>query len=266
VDSLPVNLTPEGNYFFASTVNIYLYVSKVNVCDIRNVYLLVEKGPCVESGGDFYGPFDMKSLLSGNGFVNAGPGRIGYYHPNRLFQASTTMYEMPVYALRVSGDMGIDICPSYLDVRLGYPDALTAKATDMLDGRFGVTFRNSGSPNDSYIKAKMLFGYDTGYIVISPVYLKGYLNVGGEGLYGYDTPDAEKMFHLIAWLDGGVEGGISAFGKHYPIIHLMLNAQGDLVNKTGNWNLSANTQIYYCLDLWLDDIEGSVTWHISKTI
>jgi hypothetical protein len=52
--------------------------------------------------------------------------------------------------------------------------------------------------------------------------------------------------HLVAWLDDEVEGGI---------LHLTNITLPD-----------ANAQIYYCPDFWIDDIEGNITWHISKTI
>ena len=44
----------------------------------------------------------------------------------------------------------------------------------------------------------------------------------------------------------------------------MLNANGRIVSDGGDWSLSAQVSIYYSLDLWLDEIEGSVSWHLSR--
>jgi hypothetical protein len=46
----------------------------------------------------------------------------------------------------------------------------------------------------------------------------------------------------------------------------MLGANGQIVGQAGqDWQLSAHARIYYSLDLWLTEIEGSVNWHISKS-
>ena len=132
----------------------------------------------------------------------------------------------------------------------------------MLDGRFGLRYRSSDTPEDSFIMARISFAYDTGVVGIPPVYVRGDLAVGAEGLYEIDS----KMFRLTAYVHGGVEGGITAFKKYFPIIHLMLEAQGEITNQTGSWMLNAQVGIYYSLDLWLDEIEGGVTWYIQTPI
>ena len=65
--------------------------------------------------------------------------------------------------------------------------------------------------------------------------------------------------------NGGVEGGIKVGGKRYSIIHFWMNANGEIVGAPEQpWQLNAAVGIHYSIDLWIDEIEGSVTWHVRK--
>jgi hypothetical protein len=169
--------------------------------------------------------------------------------------------DFPMMGSEVSGDLGFDMCPTYWEVRIGYPETLTAKAAGLYGYGFGIAYRDSDLPDDSYIRAKLLFDFDTGDVSIWPVYVRAYLNAGAEGQYFFDS----NTLILDVWLHGGAEGGIKAFGRKYAIIHLMIDATGRLTNAGGGWDLQAHVRVYYSLDLWLDEIEGSVNWNIHTT-
>lgn len=264
ISSMVVDRSPGGNYFFASTVLLEFGISyedaTIKIVEVRDCYIVVEKGPCLESGGDLYTPLDIEELVTSGNFSYTGYTRIGYYHPQRLFQFDSVIEEMETFSLTVSGSVGCEMNPVFWEVRIGYPDPLTAKASNLFDAGFGMMFRSSEVPDDSYIKAHIFFNFDAeGNISI--VYVRAWLHAGAEGLYEFDS----KRFVLDVWLEGGVEGGIKVKGKRYSIIHLMLGANGQIIGQSGqDWQLSANARIYYSLDLWLTDIEGSVNWHIAK--
>lgn len=261
VDSIPVSKSDDSNCFFASACNISLSISDIKVCEIRDVYLLVEAGPTLESGGDFYGPFDLEKLVSGGGFSYAGPGEIGYYHADKLYRASTSLIEQPMYTLHVSGDMGIELCPAHWDIRLGYPEPMVARTDYELDGRFGMHFHASQSW--SYIEAQAAFGYDTGVLSLTPeVYVRGNIAIGASGEYDF----SDRMFRLAASVSGGVEGGLHVLKKRFPIIHLWLDAAGEINTANNAWDLKAQAAIHYSLDLWVHDFEGTVTWTLDRRL
>jgi hypothetical protein len=265
VSNMAVDRSPGGNYFFASTVLLEFGISyqdaTIKIVEVRDCYIIVEKGPNLESGGDLYTPLDIEELVTEGNFTYTGYTRLGYYHPQRLFQFDSVIEEMQTYSLTVSGSVGCEMNPVYWEVRIGYPDALEAKASNLLNAGFGIMFRSSDIPDDSYIKARFYFNFDAeGNISI--VYVRAWLHAGAEGLYEFDS----KRFVLDVWLEGGVEGGIKVKGKRYNIIHVMLGANGQIIGQAGqDWQLSANAHIYYSLDLWLTEIDGSVNWHITKS-
>ncbi|MFO7635917.1 MAG: hypothetical protein R6W96_01250, partial [Clostridia bacterium] len=264
IDDLEVNRTPGGNYFFAATAWIYLGYevggTKLNLGELRNVYIVVEKGPNVELGGDYYGPASVQSLMTGTNLKHMGTARLGYYHKDRHLKFSLSLYDLGMYGCTINGDMGFDMSPQLWEVRFGYPEMLVAKYSGFTGG-MGLVLRYSALPYDSYIKARMFFGYDTGDITIWPVYFRAYLYVGGEGEYYFDTGDIV----LLVWLDGGLEGGIKVAGKKYKIIHMTVGAEAKLTRSTGDWNLSGNVKIHYHLNLLLKTVSGSKNWHVSKS-
>ncbi|HAL74504.1 MAG TPA: hypothetical protein DCM45_05350 [Clostridiales bacterium] len=265
VSSMAVDRTPGGNYFFASTVLLEFGISyqdaTIKIVEVRDCYIVVEKGPSLESGGDLYTPLDIEELVTEGNFSYTGYTRLGYYHPQRLFQFDSVIEEMQTYSLTVSGSVGCEMNPVFWEVRIGYPDALEAKLSGLAEAGFGIMFRSSDIPDDSYIKARIYFNFDA-EANISIVYVRAYLHAGAEGLYEFDT----KRFVLDVWVEGGVEGGIKVKGKRYNIIHVMMGANGQIIGQVGqNWQLSANARIYYSLDLWITEIDGSVNWHIAKS-
>ena len=263
IDELEVNRTPSGNYFFAATAWMFLGYETASgsykLGELRNIYLVVEKGPNVEMGGDYYGPATVESLITGNNLKKMGTARLGYYHSSRLFKFSLSLYDFGMYGTTVSGDLGFDMSPTLWEIRIGYPETLSARM-GVYTGGFGFTIRYSELPDDSFVKAKMFFGYDTGDVSISIVYFRAYLFAGGEGEYYFDSGN----FVLRVFIEGGLEGGIKVKGKKYKIIHMMVGADGTLTRYSGNWNLDANVRVHYHLDLFLFSVGGSVNWHVSK--
>ncbi|MDD4327309.1 MAG: hypothetical protein PHU83_03690, partial [Eubacteriales bacterium] len=264
LDELEVDRSPDGNYFMAATAFMHLGYdtgsAKLTLGEIRNVYFVVEKGPNIEMGGDYYGPASVTSIATGKDLKLMGTARLGYYHSERLFKFSLSLIDFGMYGCTVNGDLGFDMCPAYWDIRIGYPDMLTAHFGAWTGG-FGVTVRNSDYPDDSYIKAQMMFGYDTGDVTLWPAYFRAYLYVGGSGEYYIDSGDLV----IFVFIEGGLEGGIKVAGKKYRIIHMMVGADGTLKRSTGDWSLSANVRVRYHLDLFLTSVSGSVNWHVSKS-
>lgn len=265
VDNMKVSRKEEGNYFFAMSgvmsIGFTIQGYSLTVGEVRDLYLVVERGPNVETGGDFWAPTDVVSLVAEKDYKLLGHSQFGYYHPDRWMNCSVNLYDVEMYNFTLSGDLGFDICPKFWEFRVGYPEILNADVNGLFDVGFGIKFRSSDIPDDSYIRARVAGSFDTGDITISPIYVRAYLYAGAEGQYYFD----QKLFNLDVYLRGGVEGGIKAFGKRYAIIHLMMDANGKLSNGGGNWNLNADVGIHYSLDLWLDEIEGSVNWHISRS-
>ncbi len=264
VDELEVDRTPDGNYFMAATAFIHLGYdtgsAKLTLGEIRNVYFVVEKGPNIEMGGDYYGPASVPSIITGKDLKLMGTARLGYYHSERLFKFSLSLYDFGMYGCTVNGDLGFDMCPDYWDIRIGYPDMLSAQF-GAYTGGFGFTIRDSDYPNDSYVKAQMMFGYDTGDVTLWPAYFRAYLYAGGAGEYYIDSGDLV----IFVFVEGGLEGGIKVAGKKYRIIHMMVGADGTLKRSTGDWSLSANVRVRYHLDLFLTSVSGSVNWHVSTS-
>lgn len=260
IDTMAVSKSSESNYFMAMSACLYMGYGGFNFGEVRNLYLVVEKGPSVEMGGSFYGPDSLDDFVSadGGGLELMGEAHLGYYHPQRLFKFSLSLYDAGMYGFTVSGDIGFDMCPSYWELRLGYPDALSTNVYGTV-AWFGLGIRSSDI-DQSFIKAQAGFGYDTGDVTIGIVYVRGYLYAGGDGEYVFD--DGSILLHVF--IEGGIEGGVKVSGKRFRVISLMLRADGSLA-KSDSWTLDAQARIHYCVDLWLTDISGSVGWHISTS-
>jgi len=90
VDTLTVN-KGGGNYFFAAACTINLGFGDISLGELRDVYLIVEKGPNVEMGGDYYGPDSIDDLFGSGSFAKMGTAFIGYYHPIEKFKFSLSL-------------------------------------------------------------------------------------------------------------------------------------------------------------------------------
>ena len=256
VDTMSVN-SGSGNYFFAAACNMQIGYGSISLGEVRDIYLVVEKGPTLEMGGAYYGPDSVDDFGGSGSLKKMGDASIGYYHRQKLFKFSISLYDFGMYGLTVSGDMGFEMSPDYWEFRIGYPNMLTTKGGPFNVG-FGLAIRDSDI-DESYIKTKAQFGFDAkGDIGI--VYVRAFLTAGGEGIY------TDNNLWLSVYLRGGVEGGVRALGKNFKVISLMLEANGDLKkSSSGKWSLDANARISYHVDLWLDDISGSVNWHINTS-
>ena len=261
IDTMAVNRTDGGNYFFALSATMYIKYGELKLGQVRNMYLVLEKGPTVELGGFYYGPTTIDTLVTGDedNLKEMGVIRMGYYHRERLFKFSLSLNDAGMYGLTVNGDIGFDMCPDYWELRMGYPDALQASVSDYASVWFGLIIRSSHI-DDSFISAQTGFSFDTGDVTLGIVFIRAYLAIGGEGYYNFD----QESLYLHVYLRGGVEGGVKVGGKRFRVISLMLEAEGTL-QKTHNWKLDASARIRYHVDLWLMDIGGSVGWSISET-
>jgi len=258
VDDMSVSTDPGGNYFFAAACTMRLGYDGLSLGEVRDIYLIVEKGPTVEMGGTYYGAGSVQSLVSGGGLQPMGTAKIGYYHRKKLFKFSIDLNANIFGLSSVRGGLGFEMCPNYWELRIGYPDTLIADS-NMFQVGFGLAIRDSDIDN-SYIKAKAHFGFDTGRVTISIVYVRAFLEVGGEGKF------SSGCFMLNVNLRGGVQGGVCAVGQYFEVISLMLEANGELKKySAGGWTLDASARISYHVDLWLTDIGGSVGWHINTS-
>ena len=124
---------------------------------MRDTYIVVEKGPSIESGGDLYAPLDVEKLITGQGFIKAGYTIIGYYHPERLFQFTSVLYDVPMYTFEISGEVNFTWNPALWELRIGYPDPLKATGNGIFECGFGLNYRSSDLPDDSWLKATGLF-------------------------------------------------------------------------------------------------------------
>ena len=167
-----------------------------------------------------------------------------------------------------SGSMGMEYSPKLFGVRIGYPETL---ATNFQLGPFpvrvgmGLGFRID-QENESMVQAKLEFGLEKN-LEISIVYLHGYIYAGADGAYYWGGPHGNRIV-LDLYLKGGINGGIRAFGKRYDIISFYLDAHGTLAsgNNFKSWELGCRCTVGYSLDLWLTEIEGSVTASFDTTI
>lgn len=263
IDVMDVNRTPGGNYFFAATAFMTLGYDTGSVTlklgEVRNMYLIIEKGPTVEMGGKYYGPSTIDSLATGSNLKHMGTVRIGYYHKDKMFKFSLVLNDFGMYGLVVNGDVGFEMSPKYWEMRIGYPNTLIAELGSLAKAGFGLIIHTSFPPTENFIKTKMFFEYDTGYVTIAIVYFRAYLKVGAEGEINF----ADKSLYFMAYIKGGLEGGIKVGGKRYEIISLHLDASGELEKKGSNWRLEAKVKVRYHLDLFLLEVGGSVTWHMK---
>lgn len=261
---MTVNKSDNGNYIFAGAFDMTLKYYGYKIGEIKNIALIVEKGPTVEMTGQYFAPTTVKGLATGEPVSPIGEAKIGYYKPQKLFKTSITLLGTDMCGLTLNGVSGFETCPDYWQFYIGYPELMKTSLAG-IDTGFGFIIRSSDI-DDSYIKARMLFGYDTGDVGISCVFVRGYLTVGGEAEYNKNMEGATR-FVVGVYLNGGVEGGVKAFNKRFKVISLMLNANGNLIKEENNdWRLSAEARIRYHVDLWLDDISGTVRWDLSKDL
>lgn len=258
VPDMKPDVSAGGNYVFAAAVDMTLRFFGYKFGELRNMYLLVEKGPSVELGGQFWAATDIDSLISQTGFEPVGEARIGYYSARKLFKTSLTLLGQNFCGFSVSGEISFETCPDYWQLLVGYPDYLAAKLGSLYAG-LGLGIRVSGV-DESFFMVKAKAGFDAS-ASIKIVYVRGFLEFGGEGGISDDC------LWLMAYVRGGVSGGVNALGKKYDVISLTLDASGTLVKyRNRGWHLGARTTISYHVDLVLDDIDGSVEWHIKMDL
>ncbi len=263
IDTMDVNRDAFGNYFMAATAWMQLGYDtgsmELQLGEVRNMYFVVEKGPTVEMGGKYYGPSKITSVMTGSDLKHMGTVRIGYYHRDRLFKFSLTLNDFGMYGFTLNGDVGFEMGPGYWMLNVGYPNTLEAQLGSMVNAGFALAIKNTFPPTENYIKAKMDFEYDTGYVTIAIVYFRAYLRVGGEGEIHFPG----DYLYLSAYLQGGLEGGIKVAGKRYNIISLNLDARGEMEKHNNDWRLEARVKVRYHLSLLFTSVGGSVTWHMK---
>ena len=66
-------------------------------------------------------------LINGSGLAEMGTASIGYYHPVSKFKFSLSLHNFGMYGIAVSGDLGYRNLSEYWEVRVGYPEMISAK-------------------------------------------------------------------------------------------------------------------------------------------
>lgn len=249
-----------SNTPFAAGIRGTLEVSKL--CEIRDLYFGFEPGPSVAAGGSLYLPLSLSSLIEGDGgFTKVGAVAITYSHPDRYFSFSMTLDRINLLLAQVSGSLGFEYSPRLFGVYLGYPETLVGNIGIFHLG-MGVGFRIDQDGN-SMVQAKMELGLEKD-LDIAIVYIHGYLYAGADGAYYF----ADNSFTLELYLKGGIEGGIRVGKKRFNIIGFYLDARGKLSSAYpfNAWSLACSCSVSYSLDLWLFEIEGSVTASFDTSI
>ncbi|OQA73265.1 MAG: hypothetical protein BWY35_00654 [Firmicutes bacterium ADurb.Bin248] len=250
IDALQVH-QGDGTAFAAGirgTMNVF------RLCEIRDFYFGFASGPAVNAEGALYLPLGVSAMIGGDGYTKVGSVAIAYSHPERYFSFSMTLDRIDVAVAAVGGSLGFEYSPRLFGVYLGYPETLAGNIGIYHVG-IGVGFRIDEG-GDSLIRLKFEFGYKKD-VNISIVYLHAYLYAGVDGAYYF----ADDRITLELYLKGGVNGGIRVGGKPYNIINFHLDARGKLeaVPPYTAWDLHASCKVSYSLDLWVTEIEGSVS-------
>lgn len=250
IDALQVH-QGDGTAFAAGirgTMNVF------RLCEIRDFYFGFGSGPVVNADGALYLPLGVSAMIGGDGYTKVGSVAIAYSHPERYFSFSMTLDRIDVAVAAVSGSLGFEYSPRLFGVYLGYPETLAGNiAVFRLGMGVGFCIDEGG---DSLIRLKMELGLEKS-VNISIVYLHGYLYAGVDGAYYF----ASDRITLELYLKGGINGGIRVAGKSFNIINFYLDARGKLeaVPPYTAWDLRASCKVSYSLDLWLTEVEGSVS-------
>lgn len=215
-----------------------------DIFNLNSAQLIIESGPSLE--------------LSGEGVIlgqSIGPSLVGYYHPG-TFKASITFNELKLECFDIgslNGSVGFEAGPSTWGVYVGYPEIMKMRTPDGIVYGFGVGFR---SQEDAWLAmAKAMIGYDTGDIELGIVYLHAAVSAEGEVVV------TNESFAGALTIRGEGDGGIIVLGDRYPIIQLALMLQGSVSSPP--FVLAGDAEVYYHLDLFLIEKEGSVDWHIE---
>ena len=213
-------------------------------------------------------PLDIQSIVNGNPTKHMGKAVIQYRHPDQYFSFNMTFDRVRIVLFDFGGSMGMEYSPRLFGVQIGYPETLfTNFQLGPLPVRVGVGlgFRID-QDSESMVQAKFEFGLEKD-IKVAIVYLHGYIYTGADGAYYWNGPDGNRI-SLDLYLKGGINGGIRAFGKRYNIINFYLDARGTLVSggDFNSWEIGCRCTVGYSLDLWLAEIEGSVSASFDTTI
>lgn len=67
-------------------------------------------------------------------------------------------------------------------------------------------------------------------------------------------------FLMNIHIQGGAEGGVKLCGKKFRVIRLGLDLMGQAQKDGDSMRLSGHATVYWSVDLWLVEAEGSVGW------
>ncbi len=240
----------------------------LKLCTIKNLYFGFEPGPKVTAGGDVYVPLDIESIINGNPSRHVGKADIQYRHADRYFSINMTFDRMNIVIFEFGGSLGLEYSPRLFGVYIGYPETLF---TNFMLGPIpvhvgvGLGFRID-QDNESMVQAKFEFGLEK-ELEIAIVYLHGYIYAGADGAYYWGGPGGSRIT-LDIYLKGGIEGGIKVGSKRYNIISFYLDAHGTLASGAGfrSWEIGCSCTVGYSLDLWVVEIEGSVSASFDTTL
>ena len=233
----------------------------VRLCTIKNLYFSFEPGPKVTASGDVYVPLDIQSLVTGNPSRHIGKADIQYRHNDRFFSLNMAFDNVNIVMFDFAGSIGLEYSPRLFGVRIGYPETLATNfQLGFIPVRVGVGLGyRVDKDNESMVQAKLEFGLEK-KLEIAIVYLHGYVYAGADGAYYWGGSDGSRIT-LDIYLKGGISGGIRASGKEFNIISFYLDAHGTLASGGGfdSWEIGCSCTVSYSLDLWLVEIEGSVS-------
>lgn len=249
----------EGKTTFAAGFRGTL--SLTGLCEIRELYIGIGRGPKLVAGGNLYVPLDIGAIVGGDAYRQVGTVDISYYHPRRHFSFSMTLQDINVLGAQVGGSLGFEMAPDLFGLYIGYPETLYGNIGIYRIG-LGVAFRHD-EQGDSFIKCKAEFGYQK-QVEIAIVYLGGYVYAGVDGEYHYGK---QHYIGLTLYVKGGLYGGIKAFGKRYDIIRFALDARLKLQSTPNHrWRTSGSVKVSYYLKVFFVKFSGSVRVGFNTTI
>ncbi|MGE5654744.1 MAG: hypothetical protein ACM3ZQ_10880, partial [Bacillota bacterium] len=240
-----------GRSFFVAQTALHLMVGGETLFTLDPVRLVIESGPALT--------MDAAVIWAGQPIAF---GSISYYHPQHRFSAVLTVPEMslPVFSqYTVSGSMSFGVGPDYWAIALGYPELVTVGLPiSGLPCELGAGFGYEYDQGHSTLKMRAMASVDTGDVSLGIVYIRAYIRADGELIL-----ELPSDFQMTVHIQGGAEGGVKLKGKRFRVIRMGLDLLGQGANNGGGLRVSGHARVYWSVDLWLLEVDGSVDWNMS---
>ncbi len=243
-----------GRSFFVAQTPLHLMVGVETLFTLDPVRLVIEPGPALT--------MDAAVIWEGKAIAF---GSIGYYHPEHRFSAVLTVPEMslPVFPqYTVSGSMSFGVGPDYWAIALGYPELVTVGLPiSGLPCEFGAGFGYEYDQGRNTLKMRAMASVDTGDVTLGIVYIRAYIRADGEIIL-----ELPSDFQMTLHIQGGAEGGVKLRGRRFRVIRMGLDLLGQGVKNGDSLRVSGNARVYWSVDLWLLEVDGSVNWNMSMDL